>query len=338
MSDIKTYPFLSHLRTEPSVHVLRYRRGSLERSGRGEAFWFRPRVSAVAEVPVDDREQSIVTTGRTLDFQDITMQGTVTFRIADPELAATRIDFGVDLRTGRYLEEPLDRLADLVAGAAQQITLDWVAHRTLDAALREAVQELRPLVTAGLQDDASLSDAGIQIATVHITRVSPTPELEKALQAPTREGLQEAADEATFQRRALAVEKERAIEENALANRIELARREQDLIRQEGANGLRRAEDDAATNRIEAEAQAERATMSAGARAEGISLVEAARNEAEAARLDAYRTMEPMILLGLAAQELASKLERIDHLNLSPDALSGMVQSLVSAGTTKLES
>ena len=51
---------------------------------------------------------------------------------------------------------------------------------------------------------------------------------------PTREAIQQAADEATFQRRAQAVEKERAIQENELQNKIELARREEQLIAQKG--------------------------------------------------------------------------------------------------------
>ncbi|MDH3306215.1 MAG: band 7 protein, partial [Acidimicrobiia bacterium] len=162
-------------------------------------------------------------------------------------------------------------------------------------------------------------------------------DLEKALQAPTRERLQQTADEATFLRRALAVEKERAIAENELTSQIELARREEDLIAQRGANELRRAGDEAQSKRIEAVAQADRATLGAKAKAEGIGLVEAAHNEAETARIAIYRDLPASVLVGLAARELAAKLERIDHLNLSPDAIAPLLQNLMAAGTSKLE-
>ena len=82
--------------------------------------------------------------------------------------------------------------------------------------------------------------------------ISPTAELDKALQAPTNESIQQAADEAVFQRRALAVEKERAISENELQNRIELARREADLITQQGGNDCQRAEEESAAATITA--------------------------------------------------------------------------------------
>ena len=337
MADIKRYPFVHHLRAEPSSHVLRYRRGVLVSSAPGAAFWFRPLATAVAEVPVDDREQSFLFGGRTADFQDVSVQGSISYRVGDPELAARRIDFGIELQSGLYLEEPLERIAQLVTASAQQLSLDWVAHRTLDEVLREAVQLLRPLLVEGLTADEALTAMGIEIAAVHVTRVAPTPELEKALQAPTRERLQQAADEATFARRALAVDKERAIAENELANQIELATREERLISQRGANERQRIEDEASARRIEAEAMAEQARLGAEAKADGIRVVEAATNEAEAARIEIYEDLAPTVLLGLAAQELAGKLERIDHLNVSPDGFGALLQSLVAAGTKKLE-
>lgn len=337
MADIKHFPLISHFRAEPTSHVLRYRAGRLKSSAPGTAFWFRPLNTAIASLPVEDREQSFRFAGRSIDFQDVAVQGTITFRVVDPELAATRIDFGVDVRTGEHLEQPLERVAQIVTQTAQQLALDWIAHRTLDEVLRDAVQDLRPLMADGLTSDATLTDVGLHVSTVRVTRVAPTPELEKALQAPTFERLQQSSDEATFQRRALAVEKERAIAENELANQIELTRRQEELIKQQGANARRRVADEAEAGRVEAEAAAERAELEAGGQSEAIRMVESARNAAEAERIDIYSDLSPTVLLGLAAQELATKLERIDHLNLSPDGLGALLQTLMSAGTRKLE-
>ena len=337
MSDIKRHPFITHLRAEPTTHVLRYKKGRLATSTRGGAFWYRPLNTALAEVPVDDREQSFLFTGRTADFQDVAIQGTITYRVTDPELAARRIDFGVDVRTGTYLEQPLERVAQMIAQTAQQLALDWVAHRGLDDVLREAVQELRPMIAAGLADDTTLTEVGLEVATVRLTRVAPTPELEKALQAPTRERLQQTADEAAFQRRAMAVDKERAIEENELANRIELAKRAENLLAQEGTNKRRVAEDEAAAQRVEAIADAERTQLHAQAQAGKIQAIQTAHNAAEQARIDIYRDLPAQVLVGLAARELASNLGNIDHLNINPDGIGAMLQTLMGAGTKKLE-
>lgn len=337
MSDIKKHLFITHLRAEPTTHVLRYTKGRLTSSERGGAFWFRPLNTTLAEVPVDDREQSFLFTGRTIDFQDVAIQGTITYRVTNPELAAERIDFGVDVGTGAYLEQPLERVAQMVTQTAQQLALDWVAHRQLDEVLRDAVQELRPMIIAGLGGDSTLAEVGLEVATVRLTRVAPTPELEKALQAPTRERLQQTADEAAFQRRAMAVDKERAIEENELANRIELAKRAENLLAQEGANKRRVAEDDAEAKRVEALGQAERTQVQAQAQAAKITAIQAATNEAERAKIDIYRDLPTQVLVGLAAQELAANLGNIDHLNINPDGVGAMLQTLMGAGTKKLE-
>jgi len=42
-------------------------------------------------------------------------------------------------------------------------------------------------------------------------------------------------------------------------------------------------------------------------------------------------------MMGLAAQELAGKLRRIDHLNLTPDMFGPMLADLMRAGTDRLE-
>ena len=104
MAEIQRYPIVRHLRAEPSFHILRFRRGKLVESGRGLSFWFRPLNTSVAEIPMDDRELPFLFHGRAQDFQDTTVQGVITFRVVDPERAAERVDFAVDLATGATLK------------------------------------------------------------------------------------------------------------------------------------------------------------------------------------------------------------------------------------------
>jgi hypothetical protein len=80
MAEIKTYPLVRLLRSEPTAHVLRYRRGELRAAGTGLAFWFRPITSAVAEVPLDDQELPFLFHARSADFQQLTVQGVVTYQ------------------------------------------------------------------------------------------------------------------------------------------------------------------------------------------------------------------------------------------------------------------
>jgi regulator of protease activity HflC (stomatin/prohibitin superfamily) len=347
MADIRNFLIARHLRADASMHVLHYRGARLVRQGRGLAFWFLPMSASIAEVPVDDRELSILFHARSSDFQDVTAQGIVTYRIVEPATLADRIDFTIDLASGAYLKQPLDRIGLHVTELARQHAAGWIGATPIRSVLTEGPALIREKVEHGLAEDAGLGAMGLAIASVRISSVKPTPDVEKALAAPTREHIQQLSDEAAFARRALAVDKERAIQENELANQIELAKREEQLIAQRGQNARRQSVEQAEAERIASDAAAARLGVKAAsdasqalvmgeATSKSIRLVEGARVDVERARMEVMSAVPSSVLLALAAQQLAGKLQRIEHLNLSPDALGPMLQSLIGAGTRRL--
>lgn len=337
MAEIQRFPVFRHLRGEPSQQILRYRRGRLSRSGRGLAFWFHPLSTSIAEVPMDNRELPFLFHGRSRDFQDTVVQGVITYRVQAPEDLAERVDFTIDLRTGGHRHTPLEKIGGMITELSQQFAMDYLVHTDLKAILADGVDEIRGRIETGLRGDAGLEEMGILIVSVRVGAITPENEVERALQVKVREAIQQQADEATFQRRAMAVEKERAIQENELQNEIELARREEQLIAQRGENERKRAADEADAARIASEAAAERAEIKARARAAGITAVEDARVGAERERMDIYREFPAERMLGLAAQKLAGKLHHIEHLNLTPDLLGSLLTNLVGVSTKRLE-
>lgn len=335
MADISKFLWMRHLRSEPSFHILRFRAGKLVASGRGLAFWFLPMNTSVAEVPVGDRELPILFHGRSKDFQDVTVQGVINYRVVAPEVLGTHLDFSIDL--GRYLREPLDQLASLFTGHAQQIAVRYVARFDVQELLTSGLADIQQHIEAGLTALPAITELGLEVVSVQVSAVSPTPELEAALQTPTRELLQQQADKATFARRALAVENERAIAENELQNQIELTSRERTLLERRGENERRRAQDEIEAKAITVNGRAEATRVEARAQADRIEMVEGARASAERLRLAAYDGVTPGVLLGLAAQELAAKLEKIEHLNVSPDLFGPGLAALLEAGTKRLQ-
>ncbi|RKT84964.1 SPFH domain / Band 7 family protein [Saccharopolyspora antimicrobica] len=321
MADIARYPLVRHLRGSTTTYVEHVRRGKTVRAGVGASFWFRPLSAVLNEVPADDRELPLLFHARTSDFQDVTVQATVTYRFADPATAAGRIDFSIDPDTGRWRATPLDQVAGLLTETAQQYAIDLLAGDDLTAATVGGVGPVRDVIAAGLGADQRLAETGIAVVGVRVVAVRPEPEVEKALRTPTRELVQQEADKATFERRAIAVERERAIGENELQTKIELARREEQLVAQRGANARREAEEAAAAGAISTEAEARRKVTLAEARAEETRLAGAARGDAEAAHVAAYRDLPEGVLLGLALKELAGNLPKIDTVVLTPDLL-----------------
>ncbi|WP_405063640.1 SPFH domain-containing protein [Kribbella sp. NBC_01505] len=328
MADITRFRFISHLRANPTTHVRHLRNGKLAHDGAGQAFWFRALNSSLSEIPVDDREQPLLFHGRTQDFQDVAVQATVTYRVVDPGLAATRLDFGIDPDTGMWRSTPLEQLGGLLTELAQQTALDLLARMSLTEALSEGMTELRRACGTGLREDQRLTGLGIGVEDVRVVAVRAERDVEKALQTPTREMVQQAADKATYERRAMAVERERSIAENELQNQIELARREEQLVNQRGQNERMRATEAAAAGQIETQAAAGRQRAMAEAEADAKRVIGSAEAAAEKAMLDAYAELDQGTILAMAVKQGA--LPEIGTLNLTPDLLTPLLTKLTA--------
>lgn len=158
----------------------------------------------------------------------------------------------------------------------------------------------------------------------------------RALRQPTLERLQQGADEATFARRAAAVEKEAAIAENETKAKIRLEEERGRLIARERDNELARAEIEretlriaaeagAAVKAIEATAAAEAVGTASEAEAEAIRRVDGSHVETERARAEITRSLPPVALIARAI-EGGLGAARIGTLNLGPDAV-GLIGS-----------
>lgn len=321
MANITNIGFLARLRSDASHHVIHYRGGKVRQSGRGLVFWFRPDVSSIVELPIDDRETTVFIKGRSADFQAVNVQGVVGWRVVEPERLADRIDFTISLGNGVHGGQPIEKIEARLTGIVNQAALDYLAAADVRALLDAGIEPLRKALEAAFVASPVLAELGIAVVSVGLQNLAPSSELERALQTPTFEALQQKADQATFERRALAVDKERAIAENELANRVELARREKQLIAEEAANSRDRAQGISDASHVEAEAEANR-----------IRTVEGAKAEAELGHMAVYRDLPPQVLLGLAAREFAGKLDTIEHLNVTPDLLANLLHEFGGRG------
>ncbi|MFJ6738168.1 SPFH domain-containing protein [Streptomyces sp. NPDC091279] len=328
MADITRRLGWRHLRGAPTAHIRHHRAGRLVHDGPGLSFWYRSLTAALSEVPVDDRELAMTFHARTSDFQDVAVQATVTYRISDPALAADRLDFSVDPDTGVWRSAPLEQLGTLLTETAQQHALDVLSRTALSAALTDGVTAVRERVAAGLAAEPRLPATGIEVVAVRVVALRPEPEVERALRTPAREQIQQEADRATYERRAVAVERERTIAENELASRIELARREEQLVDQRGTNARREAEESAAADAVRAGAEAARTVKLAEAEAGAARMTGEARAQAQAAWLRVHADVDVATLHALTGTRLAENLPHIENLTVSPDVLTGLLSRL----------
>lgn len=342
MPTITRLPILHYrrLRSEPNQLILHYKGGRLARKGAGIAFWFSPLTAAIAMLPIEDCQSTFILNERSADFQIVKVQATITYRIADPEKAAGRFNFSLSIDTGAWLEQPLDRLASVLAQRALPVARKLIAAQTLEAVLRDGSEQVRAAVSAALSNDPEIAAMGLQLVSLVIDQIVPSADLEKALGTPMREQVQSRADEAQFQRRATAVEKERAIKENELATELELERRQQELIQKRGENALLQAQQKAASEhaqmlaqiereRLYADAQAARVRLDAEARAAAQHTLDEQLSAAMRQRHEIWAATPAQAATAMAMTELAGKLTTIGHLNITPELLGQSLQQFL---------
>jgi regulator of protease activity HflC (stomatin/prohibitin superfamily) len=338
MATITRLGFFKHLRAEPNQFVLHFASGKLRRSGPGIAYWFLPLSAALAQVPVEDVSTTFVLNERSCDYQAVKLQCTVIYRVADPAKAVSRVNFSIGVQTGTWNERPLDAIATLWMQRALTPTRNYLAGATLESALREGPEKMRSALMQALGQDAEIAAMGLALVGVVIDQIAPLAEVEKALQTPTREAIQGKADQAIFQRRAEAVEKERAIKENELATELELERKQEQLIAQRGDNALAQVRQSNAAEQAKTIAKLERIALSADANAKRITLaaqanaqaqrsLAAARLEEDKSRHEIWKATPSHAALGLVMARFAENVHSVGNINITPELLAQNFQN-----------
>jgi regulator of protease activity HflC (stomatin/prohibitin superfamily) len=207
------------IKFSPTTYVLEYSGGAVKREGAGLAFFYFAPITTLVTVPVDSTDVPFIFTEVTADFQEVTVQGTLTFRITDPKRIAALLDFSLDRTGKKYASEDPKLLELRVLNALQAEVNRQIGKADLRAALQATSTFTKSELTA-LWQVPDLQSLGIEVLSLAIVAIKPQPETARALEADARELLLKNADLAIYSRRNAAIEPEPAIRENELNTEI----------------------------------------------------------------------------------------------------------------------
>ena len=330
------------LKTRPTEHVLLFRRGKVRREGPGISFFYYAPASTIVIIPADSRDAPFIFKETTVDFQEVDIQGQVTFRVTEPARLASMLDFAVGT-DGRYTGDGLEKLAVRLTNVVQVTLREPLRDMDLRHALTSAAGMVQHVRTRLKEADA-LRALGVEVIDFAILKIAPTPEIARALEASARENLLKDADEAVYERRNFAVEQERRIQENELQTKISIEEKNR-RIREEQMNAeiaveekRGQIEDMKLAKRIELEDRKRALTEHEAA---NLLVRSRARAQAVQGELAALAQLSPDLLQALADNQmdarrlvtralgrLADQAEKIGTLNISPELL----QSLLAGG------
>ena len=314
-------PIVSYCKANPTDYILHFSRGKLLREGAGLSFFYFGPSSSIVSVPLESANIPFAFNEPTADFQMLTVQGQMTYRITDPKKAAGMLDFTVDAR-GHYVTDQYQKLPERLVYGLQTLVRAEIQGLPLREALVHG-DALTAQVLGQLKASPEVIQIGVEILNLAVLSLKPTPEMAKALEAEAREALNRNADEAVYTRRNAAIEQERRLKENELQTELLVQTKQRELHEREmeGQIGLE-------TQRAAlTDQKSENERKEADSRAYSLKAVIAPVQGLDWRVLmmlnphggDARNT------IAMAFQELAGNAQKIGELNVSPDLLRTLI-------------
>lgn len=327
---------IHYLKASPTAYIIHYQNGKIRRSGAGLAFFYYKPSSAIVAIPLNSADVPFIFNETTADFQPVTVQGQLTYRINDPQNVANLLDYSVENTVNNYRSGDPEKLALRLVNLAQNLTRVQVQQMPLRQAVHSA-DEISAALLAALRENPAASELGVEILVVSVQAIRPAPDSARALEAEAREALLRQADLAVYDRRNAAVEQERRIKENELNTEIAVETKKRQIreTKVEADLAVEAKEQQVRQARLEGEIglEQERARLVearvANAHAEAdvqayaveASLRPLRELDSEMLQLLALQSAEPRRMVSLALQEMARNAGKIGNLNISPDVL-----------------
>jgi len=313
---------IRYFKAAPTTYVIQYVDGRVKREGTGLSFfYFAPRTT-LAAVPVGSTDVPFIFNEVTADFQAVTVQGHLTFRVDDPKRLAKLLDYSVAPGGGFASEDP-DKLPLRITHAAQTATRAELQSRPLRTALI-AADAIAARVQGVLQGSPTLAELGVQLLGFVILAIKPAPETSKALEAEARERLLREADDAIYSRRNNAVNQERTIRENELNTEVAVQTKQREI--EETRLSAQIALEDQRRRLVDTEAANSKTRADAQAYAVEATIKPLAALDPKSLQVLAARNVDPRLLVAMAFQEIAANASKVGNLNISPELLDTLLQ------------
>ena len=321
---------IKHIKFDSMTYVLHFKNGNIKREGRGLSFFYFAPNSSIAAIPMGSNDLPFVFNESTNDYQTVTIQGQISYKINNPNTLADVLDFTVQ-DNGQYKKNDIEKLNQRIINEAQTATSAYIHSIKLKEAIRSA-KAIEENITEGLKSSTAIGMLGIEILGANILAIQATPEMARALETETREKLQQEADLAVYERRNFAVEQERIIKESELNTEIAVEEKQKQIAEKKMESDVQKADNQRKLREMQLEAD-----ISVENQRKSLikQKTENDKNEAETkgyvleTTLKPYREMDwktltalnnnsdPRFNISLAFRELADNAEKIGNLNIS---------------------
>ena len=327
---------IQFVKFSPTTYIIRYVNGKIVKKGIGLSFFYYAPITSLVSIPIASVEAPFIFKEVTADFQEITIQGQITYRISDAIKIASFLNFTLDATGKRYVSEDPNKLPVRIINTIQVLMQKRLQHLALRKAL-SASEELVREIGNELPESKEITSLGLEILGLSILSIRPNPDTARALEADVKEQLLQEADNAVYGRRNSAVEQERVIKENELNTEISIENKKRQIREaqidaekaiQQKQHELQDADMESKIlleqkNKTLVQFAMENAKQQADSRSYAIAVAMKALDGVNPKIIQSLASigMKPEQLIASAFHEMAEQADKIGQLNISPDLL-----------------
>ncbi|MBM3464900.1 MAG: SPFH domain-containing protein [Armatimonadetes bacterium] len=310
-----------YVKAPPTTYLMQFVDGRPRREGAGLSFFYFGPTSTLVAVPLESTDMPFIFQETTSDFQTVTVQGQLTYRVREPKLLAASLDFTADAQLV-CVNDGRDLLMQRLIHYTQVATRASVSRMDLREALA-AADVISSEVISALREHPATTALGVEIMALAIVSQKPTPEMSRALEAEAREALQRKADEAIYDRRNAAVEQERRIRESELNTELAVEAKQRQI--REAKMAAEIAVEEQRTVLLEQRLENDR--QEADTRAYALESVLKQVRDVDWKTLMAVSggANDSRANIAVAFRELAENASKIGELNVTPDLLKSLL-------------
>lgn len=332
---------INYIKFDSMNYVIHYQSGKIKKEGRGLSFFYFSPNSSIVSIPVQSNDFQFVFNETTKDYQEVTIQGQITYKIDNPKQIAETLDFTVNHKK-EYLKNDYEKIQQRIINEAQTASAGIIQSLNLKEALRQ-LEGIEKEIFTNVQQSKTVQMLGLEVLSVNVLGVTPNPEMARALEAQTRESLQKEADQAVYERRNFAVEQERMIQESELNTEIAVEEKQKQIVEKKMQTDVVKQENEQKLKEMEMTS-----SISLEEQKKALIDIQVTNEKKEAdvkeyvlnANLKPYQTLDwktlmaisntgndPSNNIALAFRELAENADKIGNLNISPELLDSIVRS-----------
>ncbi|MCL1810038.1 MAG: SPFH domain-containing protein [Clostridiales bacterium] len=315
---------IKFIKFQPSEYVLKYNNGKVVKEGAGISFYYHAPTTSIVMVPIASSDCPFMFEEVTEDFQTVSIQGQVTYRIIDRKNVAGLLNYTLAIkhRQMSYVSDDPQKLPVRISNLVRVMAKKHIEGLKLSDAIRLS-ETLASRILEDMRGNDEITQLGIEIMGLTVLAVRPSKDTSRALEAETREKILKMSDDAIYERRNASIEQERGVKENEYNTEIAIENKRRQV---------REAQLDAEINleekrRVLITLAAENSRAEADAKAYELKAMMDALSDTDKDVVKALAVigMQPQAIIANAFQNLAGNAEKIGHLNITPDLMKEMM-------------